>query len=38
MKMIWSGEQLKKITMYWQASFMEIVILKPLVFEKLSLF
>ena len=36
----WSevGEKLKKITMYWWTSFMEIFVLKPLVVGKLSLF
>ena len=36
--MIEVNEKLKKITMYWQASFMEILIKKPLVVGKLGLF
>ena len=38
MKLIEVSEKLKKITMYWQTSFMEIFIKKPTVVGKLSLF
>ena len=38
MKLIEVNEKLKKITMYWQASVMEIFIKKPLVVVKLNLF
>ena len=31
-------EKLKKIIMYWQTSFIDIFIKKPLVVEKLGLF
>ena len=32
------GEKVQKIAMYWETSFMEIFIQKPLVVGKLSLF
>ena len=38
MEIIWYGLKLKKIVMYWYASFMEIFIPKPLVVGKLGVF
>ena len=38
MKMIWRGIKIKKITTYWEACFVGIFVLRPLVTGKLSRF